>query len=191
MIFLMLGLACIKDPGNQLSQHYEAIEQRYYRKETKFSDRVFMQATYRAGIVGGYFVVPYASRILRHCIAGKSSTLQLRSRYISQKSPIVTEYLSSLKGKPDGTYHFSGYKQAKDWRLSMAFNPLNITMNTENDQRYATVWYDFAWPKPEVAYNTTIPLGKWTFSINDGLVHVVSDCPTYRVEQKLKLSKEW
>ncbi len=73
----------------------------------------------------------------------------------------------------------------------MAFNPLNITMNTENDQRYATVWYDFAWPKPEVAYNTTIPLGKWTFSINDGLVHVVSDCPTYRVEQKLKLSKEW
>jgi hypothetical protein len=181
--YLLLFSTYAEDPGDLLTDHYVDIEQRHYRGETTWKDRVILQATYRTGIVGGLFVVPYASRILRHCIQGKESTLNLRSKYIRDESPIVQEYLLALQNKPDGEYSFKGYKQSKDWKLSMAFNPVNITVSTENDQRYATLWYDFDWPSPQEAYDTTIPLGPLSFSLNDGLVHVISDCPSYRVQQ--------
>ena len=34
-------------------------------------------------------------------------------------------------------------------------------------------------------------LGNMSFKLNDGLVHVISDCPTYRVEQQWKLDDSW
>ena len=182
--FLLMFSIYAKDPGERLTDQYSAIEQRHYQGQTTARDRFFLQATYRLGIVGGFLVVPYASRILRHCIKGKTSTLHLHSRYIRKSSPIVREYLESIQAKPDGDYSFRGYQQSKDWRLSMAFNPLNISLHTEGEQRYATLWYDFVWPKPHNAYETTIPLGPFSFSLNDGLVHVISSCPAYRVQQQ-------
>ena len=182
--FLILLSVYAKEPGELLTDHYSAIEERYHQGQTTALDRLFLQATYRLGIVGGFFVVPYASRILRHCISGKQSTLHLHSRYIRKNSPIVQEYLHSIQSKPDGDYSFGGFRQSKDWRLSMAFNPMNISLHTEGEHRYATLWYDFAWPTPRNAYDTTIPLGPFSFSLNDGLVHVISSCPEYRVQQK-------
>jgi hypothetical protein len=191
MIAFVLFIGCGKKIGAGLTDQYQAIETRYRKGESTFGDRLFMQATYRTGIFGGNFVVPYASRILRHCINGSKRDVKLHSRYIKKKSPVVQEKLAELHGKPDGTYRFGGYKQSKDWKLSMAFNPMNITLDTKNNKRYATVWYDFDWKKPQYAYDTTIPLGNMTFKLNDGLVHVISDCPTYRVEQTWKLDKSW
>jgi hypothetical protein len=191
MLSFILFMGCGKKIGTGLTNQYQAIEKRYNKGETKISDKLFMQATYRTGILGGNFVVPYASRILRRCINGSDRDLKLHSRYIKKKSPIVEEKLNSLRGKPDGTYRVGGYKQSKDWKLSMAFNPMNITLFTKNETRYATLWYDFDWKKPKKAYDTKIPLGNMSFTLNDGLVHVISDCPTYRVEQTWKLDKSW
>ena len=184
-------MGCGKKIGTGLTNHYQAIETRYNKNETTFSDKVFMQATYRTGILGGNFVVPYASRILRRCINGSSRDLTLHSRYIKKKSPIVQEKLETLRGKPDGDYNVGGFRQSKDWKMSMAFNPMNMTLSTEEGERYVTLWYDFDWKEPKKAYDTTIPLGDMSFSFNDGLVHVISDCPTYRVEQKWKLDESW
>ena len=68
-------------------------------------------------------------------------------------------------------------------KLSYAFNPYNITMDRVGDNRKVTLWYDFNWPDPKDAYPTNITLGPMTVKLNDSLVHVISDCPTYRVEQ--------
>ena len=192
MLTLFVLMGCGKKVGTGLTNHYQGIENRYNSGKTTMSDKLFMHATYRTGIFGGNFVVPYASRILRRCINGRERDLQLHSRYIKKKSPIIQEKLETLRGKPDGNYHFGGYKQSKDWKLSMAFNPMNITLSTaKNGSRYATLWYDFDWKKPKYAYDTQIPLGNMSFKLNDGLVHVISDCPTYRVEQQWKLDDSW
>ena len=85
--------------------------------------------------------------------------------------------------------------------MSMAFNPMNFTLSTVDGARYATIWYDFTWPKPAKAADTVFPLELKAvikgqnptkyFKMNDGLVYVVSDCPSYRVEQTWKLDSSW
>lgn len=166
-----------------LNTRYREIEHRYETQSNTLGDKLFLHATYRFGALGGQVVVPYASRILRRCINGSSRTLHLHSRYIRKNSPKVRETMSVLQHKKDGTYRNNGFRQREDWRLSMAFNPYNVTTETIQGQRHVTLWYDFTWPDPSVAYDTVIPVGPMNIRLNDGLVRVISDCPTYRVQQ--------
>ena len=203
LFFLIASLFSCKKIGVGLTNHYNAIEARYKKDQNTFSDRLFMNLTYRSGILVAFPVIPYASRILRHCIKGKTSTLKLHSRYIRKRSTIVQKKLNTLKGKPDGNYKTGGFHQNKEWRMSFAFNPMNFTLSTVNGKRYATIWYDFNWPTPSSpkAADTVFPLElkafikkqkpEKYFKMNDGLVHVISDCPSYRVEQTWKLDKSW
>ena len=186
MLWLMTLFGCQKIESG-LNTRFEEIEQRYYSDLNTRKDRIFLHTIYRGGIFGGFFVVPYASRILRRCITGNPETLQLNSLYIKNRSPKIQATLKSLRDRPDGTYPFGGFRQAEDWKLSMAFNPYNVTINTSGTTRMVTVWYEFDWPEPEDAYDTVIPIGPMNIRLNDGLVHVISDCPTYRVEQSWEL----
>ena len=166
-----------------LNKRYQEIEHRYLSQTNTVGDKLLLHATYRVGALGGQLVVPYASRILRRCINGNERPLNLHSRYIRYKSPKIRETVSILKHQTDGTYRYSGFKQREDWKLSMAFNPYNITTETIQGDRHITLWYDFTWPEPPEAYDTVIPVGTMKIRLNDGLVHVISDCPTYRVQQ--------
>lgn len=186
MLWLIGLLGCAKIESG-LNTRYDEIEKRYYKDENTVGDKLLLHATYRGGALGGTFVVPYASRILRRCINGNPRTLKLHSRYLKKKSPKLQSTIKKLEHKPDGTYSYYGFRQKEDWKLSMAFNPYNVTMEHKDDGRYATVWYDFAWPEPKNAYDTKIPVGPMMIRLNDGLVHVISDCPTYRVEQTWKI----
>ena len=109
------------------------------------------------------------------CILDTSNTTVRRSRF--------KETLKGLLHKADGTYRYSGFRQREDMKLSYAFNPYNITLDTKENKRQITLWYDFTWPEPQNAYPTYIDVGPMTLKLNDSLVYVVSDCPTYRVEQ--------
>ena len=91
MLVLIVLMGCGKKLGTGLTNHYQGIEKRYNNGQTTMGDKFFMQATYRTGIFGGNFVVPYASRILRRCINGQERDLQLHSRYIKKKSNMVKD----------------------------------------------------------------------------------------------------
>ena len=182
MIFVLSLLACVKVESH-LNKRYAEVFQHYKTDSVTFRDKALMQATYRGGALVYMPIAPYASRILRRCINGNPRTLKLHSRYIKRKSPKIQETLQKLEHKQDGTYRYSGFRQREDMKLSYAFNPYNITLDTVGEQRKVTLWYDFDWPDPEDAYPTYINLGPMTVKLNDSLVHVISDCPTYRVEQ--------
>ena len=184
LAWLLLG--CVKI-GDGLNNHLKMIERHVAEDSVTVSDKLFLHVFFRGGTLGGSFVVPPAARILRRCLNGSSRDLTLRSRYISHRSPKIQKSLAQIKNKPDGTYRFGGFKQSEDYRLSMAFNPYNITLSTVNNNRYVTVWYDFTWPEIPHSYATYVPLGPTKIRINDGLVHAISDCPTYRVERQWKL----
>jgi len=179
--FLFL-LACAKVESH-LNKRYTEVFQHYKTDSVTYRDKALMQATYRGGALVYMPIAPYASRILRRCINGSSRTLHLHSRYIKRKSPKIQKTLKELEHKPDGTYRYSGFRQREDMKLSYAFNPYNITLDTVGERREVTLWYAFDWPDIEDAYPTYINLGPMTVKLNDSLVHVISDCPTYRVEQ--------
>ena len=183
MVVLFLSLiGCVKVESH-LNKRYAEVFQHYKTDSVTFRDKALMQATYRGGALVYMPIAPYASRILRRCINGNPRTLKLHSRYIKRKSPKIQNTLKKLENKPDGTYRYSGFRQREDMKLSYAFNPYNITLDTIGDKRQVTLWYDFDWPDPEDAYPTYIDVGFMTVKLNDSLVHVISDCPTYRVEQ--------
>ena len=186
MLLLALLLGCAK-VSDGLNAHLRMIEKHAAADDVSFSDKLFLQVFFRGGIAGGAVVVPPASRILRRCINGSSRNLTLHSRYISHRSPKIKESLGKIEHKPDGTYHFGGFKQSEDYKLSMAFNPYNITLSTVKGKRYATVWLDFDWPEIPNSQVTNVPIGPMNIRINDGLVHVISDCPSYRVERTWRL----
>lgn len=183
MITLIVSiLGCVKVESH-LNKRYGEILQHYKKDSITLRDKALMQATYRGGALVYMPIAPYASRILRRCINGNHRTLKLHSRYIKRKSPKIQETLRELEHKPDGTYRYSGFRQREDMKLSYAFNPYNITLDTVEKKRRVTLWYDFDWPDPKEAYPTYIDVGAMTVKLNDSLVHVISDCPTYRVEQ--------
>lgn len=133
-----------------LNARYREIEDHYESQRNAVGDKILMHATYRFGALGGQFVVPYASRILRRCINGSNRTLNLHSRYIRMNSPKVRETMSVLHHRKDGAYRYNGFRQREDWRLSMAFNPYKITTETIHGQQHVTLWYDFTWPEPSI-----------------------------------------
>lgn len=181
MLFLSL-LGCVKVESH-LNKRYAEVLQHYKTDSVTLKDKALMQATYRGGALMYMPIAPYASRILRRCINGNSRTLHLHSRYIKHNSPKIKETLKGLEHKADGTYRYGGFRQREDMKLSYAFNPYNITLDTKENKRQVTLWYEFTWPEPQNAHPTYIDVGPMTVKINDGLVHVISDCPTYRVEQ--------
>lgn len=182
MLFVLSLLACVKVESH-LNKRYAEVFQHYKTDSVTFRDKALMQATYRGGALVYMPIAPYASRILRRCINGNPRTLKLHSRYIKRQSPKIQKTLKQLEHKPDGTYRYSGFRQREDMKLSYAFNPYNITIDTVREQRKITLWYDFDWPDPQDAHPTYIDVGSMTVKLNDSLVHVISDCPTYRVEQ--------
>mgnify|MGYP001130309396 FL=1 len=187
MLLLSILLGCVKVESH-LNKRYSEVFHHYKTDTITTRDKLLMQATYRGGALVYMPIAPYASRILRRCINGNSRTLHLHSRYIRAKSPKIQQSLKELKHKPDGTYRYGGFRQREDMKLSYAFNPYNITLDTIGDKRTVTVWYDFTWPEPKDAYPTYINVGPMSLKLNDSLVHVISDCPTYRVEQRWMLS---
>ena len=187
LLFIFLGLGCVK-VESRLNKRYYEILQHYKTDSITTRDKVLMHATYRGGALAFMPIAPYASRILRRCINGNPRTLKLHSRYIRKKSPKIQKTLKELQHKPDGTYRYDGFRQREDLKLSYAFNPYNITIDTIREQRKITLWYDFSWPEPKDAYPTYIDVGPMSLKLNDSLVHVISDCPTYRVEQSWKIA---
>jgi hypothetical protein len=183
-LYFTFFIGCIK-LESALNQQLHSIERRHVAGQTTIRDKMVLHTLFRGGALGGMFVVPYAGRILRRCINGIQRPLKLQSRYISHKSPKVKESLEALKHKPDGTYRYGGFRQKEDMRLSMAFNPYNLTLTTKGSDRYATLWYDFSWKKIPYSEYTYFPIGPMTLKINDGLV--ISRCPSYRVEQTWKI----
>ena len=182
MLFILFLIGCLKVESH-LNKRYAEVFQHYKTDSVTLRDKALMQATYRGGALMYMPIAPYASRILRRCINGNSRTLTLQSRYIKKRSPKIQETLSTLEHKGDGTYRYGGFRQREDMKLSYAFNPYNITLDTVGGKRKVTVWYDFDWPDPKEAHPTYIDVGPMTVKLNDSLVHVISDCPTYRVEQ--------
>ena len=187
MLLLSILLGCVKVESH-LNKRYSEVFHHYKTDTITTRDKLLMQATYRGGALVFMPIAPYASRILRRCINGNSRTLHLHSRYIRAKSPKIQQSLKELQHKSDGTYRYGGFRQREDMKLSYAFNPYNITLDTIGERRTVTIWYDFTWPEPKDAYPTYIDVGPMSLKLNDSLVHVISDCPTYRVEQRWMLS---
>lgn len=127
-------------------------------------------------IIGGYFIAPEASQILRHYCFGDGSDLYLKPDYL-QKSPVVLKELKTLR---IGESRKVVIDQADDWRLSYALNPFTIT-RLEN--RYSIHQY-IKFDDSGIAI-TQLNLGLTQIKMPDNIVHTF-ECTPFTVISEWK-----
>ena len=123
-------------------------------------------------IVGGWFVAPEASAILRHYCFGNGETLILDSTYL-KRSYIINKVGRTLKnGQTRRDY---GFKQKYDWRLSYALNP--FTISKKGKKYHIEQWIAF---DKSGKVHTTLNLGIFSFKVEDAIAHAF-DCTPFLV----------
>ena len=146
-------------------------------------DRVILHAGVAGGIAAGQFVSPEGAAILRHAVYGDGSDLRLDPSYFKRSSFLARE----IKRRGPGNHGPIGFQQAEDMRLSLALNPIFITISDRN-VRVGHPRIRFAAPDaPPVV--TIIPIGKLRLRMFDNLVGALQSKPfaayaEWRLEQK-------
>jgi hypothetical protein len=122
-------------------------------------------------IIGGYFIAPEASQILRHYCFGDGSDIYLNPDYIKE-SPVVLKQIKTLK---IGESRWVTLKQKEDWRLSYALNPFTITRLKNGYRIHQYMQFD-----KSGNVNTYLKVGFIKLKMRDNIVHTF-DCTPFTV----------
>ena len=129
----------------------------------------YKQVMVLAFIVGGWFIAPEASAILRHYCFGNGDTLVLDSSYL-QRSYMINKVGRTLdNGESRKVF---GFKQKYDWRLSYALNP--FTMSKMNNRYHIEQWIEFDKSGKVV---TVLNLGFIKLRVHDAIAHAFECTP--------------
>lgn len=127
-------------------------------------------------IIGGFFIAPEASQILRHYCFGDGSNLYLKSDYFKQ-SPVVLKQIKTLK---IGESRRVTLKQKEDWRLSYALNPFILTRLKNGYRIHQYIKFD-----ESGLVITQLNLGLTKIKIPDNIVHTF-ECTPFTVISEWK-----
>ena len=169
------------NPGDMISSMYESIENRRVNNENTLSDKIITRSTFAIMHTGSRFVYPEASKVLRQCMKGNGKSININPSYI-KKSKVIRDTIQKLDGKPDGVYGAFRVHQKQDKRLTYAYNPYHIKIDTLEDgrKRYTVQeWMKFSNPKNKKGHHTIMYMGPLTFKMYDSLVFVASDCKPF------------
>ncbi|KAA9338433.1 hypothetical protein F0P96_06265 [Hymenobacter busanensis] len=152
-----------------VSQHLDRIYARFLSTgRLDATDRVQCMLLYKTLAAGGHVVSPEGAAILTHYLAGSGTELRLSNSYI-RTSPVLT---AQLAGMTMGQEKRVTFKQAMDWRLSYALNPLNI-----RKERHRVVVSQFIVFAKDRTTHTNLNYGLGQIRIPDGLVHSLHPKP--------------
>jgi hypothetical protein len=127
-------------------------------------DRILLHAGIMGGIVIGQFISPEGAEILRHAVYGDGTDLRLDPAYLQHNKVVAME----IEKRGLGHHGPIWVPQSRDWRLSLAFNPVFITVS-DRSVRVGHPRIQFAAPDaPPVP--TIIPVGKLRLRVFDNLV---------------------
>ncbi len=134
-------------------------------------DRIVLHAGVLGGIAIGQFISPEGAAILRHAVYGDGSELRLDPAYF-KRSRFLAAKIERLGPGAHGPVRF---RQSVDMRLSLAFNPVFITIS-DGRVRIGHPRVQFAAPgAPPVV--TVIPIGKLRLRMFDNLVGALQQKP--------------
>jgi hypothetical protein len=134
-------------------------------------DRIVLHTGVLGGIAVGQFVSPEGAAILRHAVYGGGSELQLDPSYFKRSRFLAAE----IERRGPGTHGPIWFRQSKDMRLSLALNPVFITIS-DGRVRVGHPRIQFAAPDaPPVL--TIIPIGKLRLRMFDNLVGALQQKP--------------
>jgi hypothetical protein len=132
-------------------------------------DRVMLHLGAMGGIVIGEFISPEGAAILRHAVYGDD--LQLDPSYFKRSRLLAME----IERRGAGNHGPIVFQQSEDMRLSLAFNPMFITISDRN-MRVGLAHIKFAAPDaPSVL--TVISVGKLRLRVFDNLVGALQTKP--------------
>jgi hypothetical protein len=134
-------------------------------------DRIVLHTGVLGGIAVGQFVSPEGAAILRHAVYGGGSELQLDPSYFKCSRFLAAE----MERRGPGTHGPIWFRQSEDMRLSLALNPVFITIS-DGRVRVGHPRIQFAAPDaPPVL--TIIPIGKLRLRMFDNLVGALQQKP--------------
>ena len=146
------------------------------------SDRRLVKAFVSLGITLGRWEYPEAAQVLSHYLDGDGKPLSLPSEYF-QKS----QYLNSLvNDKGDGIHGPFTFQQKRDWRLSLALNPLYLAITGDHIKLYHPK-IQFAQARQSDVY-TVVPIGKLNILFYDNLISALNPTPFYVFSEWMRLS---
>jgi hypothetical protein len=135
------------------------------------TDRVILHFGVMGGIVIGEFISPEAAAILSHAVYGDGGDLQLDPSYFKHSKLLAKE----IERRGPGNRGPIVFQQSEDMRLSLAFNPMFITIS-DRSVRVGHPHIEFAAPDaPPV--RTVIPVGKLRLRMFDNLVGALQTKP--------------
>jgi len=134
-------------------------------------DRVVLHTGVMGGIVIGQIISPEGAAILQHAVYGDGSDLRLDPSYFKRSRFLAME----IKRRGRGNHGPIWFQQSEDMRLSLAFNPMFITISGRN-VRVGHPRILFAAPDaPPVV--TVIPIGNLRLRMFDNLVGTLQSKP--------------
>jgi hypothetical protein len=134
-------------------------------------DRVILHLGVLSGVVIGQFISPEGAAILRHAVYGNGSDLQLDPSYFKRSSFLAME----IERRGPGNHGPIWFQQSADIRLSLAFNPMFITIFNRS-VRVGHPHVQFAAPNARPIV-TVIPVGKLRLRMFDNLVGALQSKP--------------
>lgn len=183
-VFIILGISItlFNDPISKelrknteyvLNGYLHRLADRGAKRELNFLDKSILHSGLLTGIIISKFIYPEAADLLYHYVYGDGSDLELSSDYF-KKSKYLTSKIQKLG---TGTHGPIGLKQYQDYRLSLAFNPYYLEIDTKKVRIYHPK-IEFA-PVRGKKVPTRVPLGKLTIRVYDNLVSSMNPTPFY------------
>ncbi|BBA36999.1 hypothetical protein sS8_5076 [Methylocaldum marinum] len=158
---------------NRVNQTLARLSQATAKDTLTPSDRRLVKVFVSSGIALGRWVYPEAAQVLSHYINGKGKPLALPSDYF-QKSRYLNELIHSKK---DGIHGPLTFQQKRDWRLSLALNPLYLAISGDHIKLYHPK-IEFA-HAPQSDVYTVVPIGKLNIVFYDNLISALNPTPFY------------
>jgi hypothetical protein len=123
------------------------------------------------GIVLGQIISPEGAAILRHAVYGGGSELQLDPSYFKRSTFLSME----IARRGPGNHGPIWFQQSEDMRLSLAFNPIYLTIS-DRHIRVGHPRIQFPAPGASPVF-TVIPIGKLRIRMFDNLVGALQSKP--------------
>jgi hypothetical protein len=174
------GLALSGDPlsaalrphaETALNGYLDTLRKRAAAGKLSTWDRAALHLGIAGGIAVGTFLSPEGSLILTHAVYGDGSELRLDSSYLKRSRFLAKE----IKRLGPGEHGPIQFRQGEDLRLSLAFDPVYISVKGRRVRvGHPRVQFAAASEPPVV---TVVPVGKLRLKVYDNLVGALQDKP--------------
>ena len=148
-----------------------SMERRSATGKLTILDRGILRLGVLGGIFFGQFIAPEGAAILCHAVYGDGSDLRLDSSYFRHSNLLAVQ----IHRRGPGNHGPIWFQQSADIRLSLAFNPMFITIFNRS-VRVGHPHVQFAAPNARPIV-TVIPVGKLRLRMFDNLVGALQSKP--------------